>query len=106
MQRQKLSNKYKKKNIIVTGNVPGVAQSNSETQELMGIPKLVLAPENNFDSAFIWAWISRPTTEFHLLLQIDVLYERIAFTLDGFQYRIFFFFLRFLLCFCFRGVCS
>lgn len=55
--------------IIITGNVPGVAQSKNETQELTGFPKVVLAPENNFESDDIWAWISKPTTEFHFFLK-------------------------------------
>lgn len=40
---------------ILTGNVPGVAQSKNETHEFTGFPKSVLAPENNFDFVFICA---------------------------------------------------
>jgi len=34
---------------LLTGNVPGIAQSWSETEELIILAKLVDALENNFD---------------------------------------------------------
>lgn len=38
---------------LLTGNVPGMAQSKNETHELVGRAKSVDALENNFDSVAI-----------------------------------------------------
>ena len=52
--------------LFKTSNVPGVAQSKYETQDLIGIAKFVPVLENNLDSELICAWISRLTIRFHL----------------------------------------
>lgn len=52
--------------MLLTGNVPGMDASKAETHELTGEPKDTSDPENNFDLDAICAWISRPTTLFHL----------------------------------------
>lgn len=51
---------FQKYSLYFTGIVPGVAQSKSATQELIGLLKFVEALENNFEFVAIWAWISRP----------------------------------------------
>src|SRR5262249_42976694 len=47
---------------LMTGSMPGMAASTSETCELGSPPKAVDAPENNFDCEVTWAWISMPMT--------------------------------------------
>ena len=47
---------------LMTGNMPGIAASTSETCEFGSPPNAVEAPENNFDREFTCAWISMPTT--------------------------------------------
>lgn len=53
---------------LFTGIVPGIAQSKSDTEELIGQLKFVEAPENNFDFVKICACISKPIVGFHSLL--------------------------------------
>ena len=51
----------------LTGNVPGSAASKADTWLLIGAANCAAEPENNFEFAEIWAWISKPTTGSHLL---------------------------------------
>src|SRR5690242_288121 len=46
----------------MTGSIPGIAASTSDTCELGAAPKPVAAPENSLACEFTWAWISMPTT--------------------------------------------
>src|SRR5580693_9276290 len=46
----------------MTGNMPGIAASTSETCELGAPPNSVEAPENSFDLDVTWAWTSMPIT--------------------------------------------
>ena len=47
---------------LITGSMPGMAASTSETWLLGGAPKAVAAPENNFAADITWACTSRPMT--------------------------------------------
>ena len=47
---------------LITGSMPGMAASTSDTCELGSPPNAVEAPENNFDCEVTWAWISMPMT--------------------------------------------
>src|SRR5262249_13040716 len=47
---------------LMTGSMPGMAASTSETCELGSPPNAVAAPENSFDCEVTWAWISMPMT--------------------------------------------
>src|SRR5947209_676864 len=47
---------------LITGSMPGIAASTSDTCEFGSPPNAVDAPENNFDCEVTWAWISIPTT--------------------------------------------
>ena len=47
---------------LMTGSMPGIAASTSETWEFGSPPNSVEAPENSFDCDVTWAWTSRPTT--------------------------------------------
>lgn len=49
-----------------TGKVPGTAASNVDTHEFTGAPNSTFEPEKSFERVRICAWISRPTTLFHL----------------------------------------
>src|SRR5262245_54208732 len=46
----------------MTGSMPGIAASTSETWVLGSPPKAVDAPEKSFDFEVTWAWISMPMT--------------------------------------------
>src|SRR5262245_64614083 len=46
----------------MTGSMPGIAASTSETWEFGSPPNSVEAPEKSFDCEVTWAWISMPTT--------------------------------------------
>ena len=46
----------------MTGNMPGIAASTSDTWLLGSAPNAVDAPENSLDFEVTWAWISMPTT--------------------------------------------
>src|SRR5882757_8896095 len=46
----------------MTGSIPGIAASTSETWLLGSPPNSVEAPENNFEWEVTWAWTSRPMT--------------------------------------------
>lgn len=50
----------------LTGSVPGMAASKTDTHEFAAAPNATLEPEKSLDRARICAWISRPTTLFHL----------------------------------------
>src|SRR5262249_199039 len=47
---------------LITGSMPGIAASTSETCELGSPPNSVEAPEKSFDCEVTWAWTSRPIT--------------------------------------------
>src|SRR5258708_22151361 len=47
---------------LMTGSMPGMAASTSETWELGAPPNAVAAPENSLDCEATWAWTSRPIT--------------------------------------------
>src|SRR4030081_3890297 len=47
---------------LMTGSMPGMAASTSETWELGAPPNAVEAPENSLDCDVTWAWTSRPIT--------------------------------------------
>src|SRR5579863_4092022 len=47
---------------LITGSMPGMAASTSETWELGSPPNAVEAPENSFDCEATWAWTSSPMT--------------------------------------------
>src|SRR5207247_5079701 len=47
---------------LITGSMPGMAASTSDTCELGAPPKAVEAPENSLDCEVTWAWISMPMT--------------------------------------------
>src|ERR1700752_106169 len=46
----------------MTGSIPGIAASTSETWVLGAPPNAVEAPENSFELEVTWAWISMPIT--------------------------------------------
>src|ERR1700684_1382408 len=46
----------------MTGSMPGIAASTSETWLLGSPPNSVEAPENSFEFEMTWAWTSRPIT--------------------------------------------
>src|ERR1019366_9585967 len=46
----------------MTGSMPGIAASTSETWLFGSPPNSVEAPENNLDFEMTWAWTSRPIT--------------------------------------------
>ena len=50
-------------NDSLTGKVPGREASNRETCVFIGTANSAPAPENNLESALIWAWISNPITD-------------------------------------------
>ena len=47
---------------LITGSMPGIAASTSETCEFGSPPNAVEAPENSFDCEVTWACTSRPMT--------------------------------------------
>ena len=47
---------------LITGSMPGIAASTSDTCALGAAPNAVAAPENSFACEFTWAWISMPMT--------------------------------------------
>ena len=47
---------------LITGSMPGIAASTSETWLLGSPPNAVEAPENSFDFEATWACTSRPMT--------------------------------------------
>src|ERR1700722_7832164 len=47
---------------LMTGNMPGIAASTSETWLLGAPPNSVDAPENSFEFEVTWAWTSSPIT--------------------------------------------
>ena len=47
---------------LITGSMPGMAASTSDTWLLGSPPKAVEAPENSLDNELTWAWISMPIT--------------------------------------------
>jgi hypothetical protein len=47
---------------LMTGSMPGIAASTSETWLLGSPPNAVEAPENSFEFEVTWAWISMPIT--------------------------------------------
>src|SRR6267154_6425127 len=47
---------------LMTGSMPGIAASTSETWVLGSPPNSVEAPENSFEFEVTWAWISSPIT--------------------------------------------
>ena len=47
---------------LMTGSIPGIAASTSETCALGSPPNAVDAPENSLDSETTWAWTSSPIT--------------------------------------------
>src|SRR5256885_15569402 len=46
----------------MTGSMPGIAASTSETWVFGSPPNSVAAPENSFDFEVTWAWTSSPIT--------------------------------------------
>ncbi len=50
---------------LITGSIPGMAASTSETCELGAPPNAVGAPEKSFACEVTWAWISMPMTTSH-----------------------------------------
>jgi len=46
----------------MTGSMPGIAASTSETWLFGSPPNAVEAPENSFDLDVTWAWTSMPIT--------------------------------------------
>ena len=50
---------------LITGSMPGIAASTSETWLLGAAPKAVGAGEKSFASETTWAWTSRPTAISH-----------------------------------------
>jgi len=53
--------------VTLTGSVPGSAASKADTWLLISAANFVAEPENSFELAEIWAWISKPITGFHWL---------------------------------------
>jgi hypothetical protein len=49
-------------NSLITGSIPGIAQSTKETLEFGSAPKVVEAPEKSLALDETWAWISIPIT--------------------------------------------
>ncbi len=49
-------------NWLITGSMPGMAESMKETLELGSAPNWVEADENNLAFDLTWAWISMPIT--------------------------------------------
>jgi hypothetical protein len=47
---------------LITGSIPGIAASTSDTCELGSPPNAVDAPEKSFDCEVTCAWISIPMT--------------------------------------------
>ena len=47
---------------LITGSMPGIAASTSETWLFGSPPNSVEAPENSLDFEVTWAWTSRPMT--------------------------------------------
>ncbi len=47
---------------LITGSMPGMAASTSETWLLGSAPNAVEAPENSFDCDATWACTSKPMT--------------------------------------------
>src|SRR5262249_35031946 len=46
---------------LITGSMPGIAASTSDTCEFGAPPNAVAAPENSFAFELTWAWTSSPT---------------------------------------------
>ena len=46
---------------LITGSMPGIAASTSETWSFGSAPNSVEAPENSFARLETWAWTSMPT---------------------------------------------
>src|SRR5262245_45365534 len=47
---------------LITGSMPGIAASTSDTCELGSPPNAVEAPENSLERVLTWAWTSSPMT--------------------------------------------
>ena len=47
---------------LITGSMPGMAASTSETWAFGSPPNAVEAPENNLACEVTWAWTSMPMT--------------------------------------------
>ena len=47
---------------LITGSMPGIAASTSETWVFGSPPNAVEAPENSFEFEVTWAWTSMPIT--------------------------------------------
>src|SRR5258707_2703509 len=47
---------------LITGSMPGIAASTSDTWELGSPPNAVDAPEKSFEREVTWAWTSMPIT--------------------------------------------
>ena len=47
---------------LITGSMPGIAASTSDTWELGSPPNAVDAPEKSFEREVTWAWTSMPMT--------------------------------------------
>src|SRR5262249_7547950 len=47
---------------FITGSMPGIAASTSDTWELGSPPNAVDAPEKSFEREVTWAWTSMPIT--------------------------------------------
>ena len=47
---------------LITGSMPGIAASTSETWVFGSPPNSVEAPENSFEFEVTWAWTSSPIT--------------------------------------------
>src|SRR3954469_7697708 len=50
---------------LITGSMPGIAASTSDTWVLGSAPNTVGAPENSLASEITWAWTSSPSTTSH-----------------------------------------
>ncbi len=46
---------------LITGSMPGIAASTSDTCEFGSPPNAVDAPENSLEREVTWAWTSSPT---------------------------------------------
>src|SRR6185312_12841581 len=51
--------------LLMTGSIPGIAASTSETWLFGSPPKAVEAPEKSFALDVTWAWTSKPITTSH-----------------------------------------
>src|ERR1700681_131073 len=63
---------------LMTGNMPGIAASTSETWELGSPPNSVEAPENSFEFEVTWAWASMPMTTSQSPVEPLISFELVA----------------------------